>query len=252
MDTKLQWNQLHRSELRERRWWAELSRKKEEMRYRGGQGTAKLTYTVNSSILSVEITSRIQILLREYFLVHTQYFKQQNLSLVTGCKCPNNTQNNRRQGWLQQWYRSVPALPVFTRKRQLLKCSCTLAITEILWFVTIIKSQGPVLSSQTGQLKDKQDFHSCSSDGHHPVYRRKSLQLAVHTGPTLNRFLLLFPLLCCHSYCDYRYLSCLCSPRSEREGRYHFWQLYFGSPSTHWFGQQYLRCRLLPEASCIS
>lgn len=152
----------------------------------------------------------------------------------------------------KQWYRSVPVLPVFTRKRRLLKCSCTLAITEILRFVTIIKSQGLSSGAKLGQLKDKQDFHSCSSDGHHPVYRRKSLQLAVHTGPTLTRFLLLFPLLCCHSYCDYRYLSCLCSPRNEREGRYHFWQLYFGSPSTHWFGQQYLLCRLLPEASCIS
>lgn len=53
---RLEWNQWHRSELWWRRGQEKLNRRKEEMRYRGGQGTAKPTYTVNSSTLSIKIT----------------------------------------------------------------------------------------------------------------------------------------------------------------------------------------------------
>lgn len=152
-DTKLEWNQLHRSERWGRRGLEELNRRKGEMRYRGGQGTAKLTYTVNSSILSIKITPEFKFFWKIIFSAHTILQTAQPQSLVTGCKCPNNTENNRHQGWLQQW--SVPVLPVFIRKRQLLKCSCTLPITEILQSVTIIKSQGSVLSSQTGATQGR-------------------------------------------------------------------------------------------------
>lgn len=54
--TKLEWNQWHRSELWWRRGQEKLNRRKEEMRHREEQGTAKLTYTVNSSTLSIKIT----------------------------------------------------------------------------------------------------------------------------------------------------------------------------------------------------
>lgn len=42
-DVKLEWNQWHTPELRWKRGREKLNRRKEEMRYRGGQGTAKLT-----------------------------------------------------------------------------------------------------------------------------------------------------------------------------------------------------------------
>lgn len=42
-DVKLAWNQWHTPELRWKRGREKLNRRKEEMRYRGGQGTVKLT-----------------------------------------------------------------------------------------------------------------------------------------------------------------------------------------------------------------
>lgn len=161
MDTKLEWNQLHRSELWGRRGWEEL--KENEIQ---GRARHSKTNTVNSSILSIKITPRTQILLKDYFSAHTRLQRAEPQSLVTGCKCPNTTQNNRHQGWLQQGYRSVLVLPVSTRKRQLLKCSCTSAIIVILQSVTSLKAKGLCSTAQLGQLKEEQDFSSCSSDGH--------------------------------------------------------------------------------------
>lgn len=70
-DIKLEWNQWHRSELWWRRGREKLNRRKEEMRYRGGQGTAKVTYTVNSSTLSIKIMPEFRFFSRIIFSAHT-------------------------------------------------------------------------------------------------------------------------------------------------------------------------------------
>lgn len=87
-DIKLEWNQWHRSELWWRRGQEKLNRRKEEMRYREGQGTAKLTCTVNSSTLSIKITPEFRFFWRIVFSAHTMRQTVEPQHFVTGCKCP--------------------------------------------------------------------------------------------------------------------------------------------------------------------